>query len=75
MSDRFQYGGYGTWEMGLTYPNYFSAIGPVCGGGMAWRSVVLAKTPVYTVHGDRDEVVFPVNSEMMIEQIKMLMDM
>ena len=63
-------GGYGTWEMGLTYPNYFSAIGPVCGGGMAWRSVVLAKTPVYTVHGDRDEVVLPVNSEMMIEQIK-----
>ena len=63
-------GGYGTWEMGLTYPTYFSAIGPVCGGGMAWRSVVLAKTPVYAVHGDRDEVVLPVNSEMMIEQIK-----
>ena len=26
-------GGYGTWEMGILYPNYFSALGPICGGG------------------------------------------
>ncbi|MBO7344821.1 MAG: phospholipase, partial [Clostridia bacterium] len=27
-------GGFGTWEMGLTYANYFSAIAPVAGGGL-----------------------------------------
>ena len=26
-------GGYGTWDLGLTHPERFAAIVPVCGGG------------------------------------------
>ena len=29
-------GGYGTWSMALTYPNFVSAIAPIAGGGMAF---------------------------------------
>lgn len=50
-------GGFGTWMMGLTYRNFFSAIGPVAGGAMSWRCGNLISTPVFAVHGDRDEAV------------------
>lgn len=63
-------GGYGTWEMGITYPDFFSAIAPVCGGGMQWRSQKLVNTPVKAYHGDKDDVVELINSELMIKNIK-----
>lgn len=50
-------GGFGTWMMGLTYRNFFSAIGPVAGGTMSWRCGCLITTPVFAVHGDCDETV------------------
>ncbi len=62
-------GGYGAWEMGITYPNFFSAIAPVCGGGMQWRSEKLVKTPVKAYHGNKDDVVELVNSELMLKNI------
>ncbi len=62
-------GGYGTWEMGITYPNFFSAIAPVCGGGMQWRSEKLLSTSVKTYHGNKDDVVELVNSELMLKNI------
>ena len=62
-------GGYGTWEMGITYPNFFSAIAPVAGGGMQWRSGKLVTTPVKAYHGEIDSVVESVNSELMIKNI------
>lgn len=62
-------GGYGTWEMGMTYPEYFSAIAPVCGGGMQWRSQKLLTTPVKAYHGNRDDVVEIVNSRMMMKNL------
>lgn len=62
-------GGYGTWEMGLTYPNFFAGIAPVCGGAMPWRAGNLRTTPVMTWHGDKDDTVASVNSELMVEAI------
>ena len=62
-------GGYGTWEMGITYPDFFSAIAPVCGGGMQWRSQKLITTPVKAYHGNKDDVVEIINSELMIKNI------
>ncbi len=38
-------GGYGTWEMAMCYPEMFAAIAPVAGGGVAWRTGKLVKTP------------------------------
>ncbi len=50
-------GGYGTWEMGLRFGNYFSALAPICGGGMSWRCGALSNVPIRTFHGDADGVV------------------
>ncbi len=62
-------GGYGTWEMGLTYPNFFSCIAPVSGGGMQWRCQKLINTPVLAFHGEKDDSVELINSKMMVEGV------
>ncbi len=62
-------GGYGTWMMGKTYTNFFSAIGPVAGGGMAWRTSNLRTTPVLALHGTADDVVLPIYSQLMVDGV------
>ena len=62
-------GGFGAWSMGLTYTNYFSAIGPVAGGGLSWRASNLKKTPVFAVHGDKDDVVPLEYSQIMVDSV------
>lgn len=59
-------GGFGTWEMAMTFPDMFSAIAPVCGGGMAWRAGALKGMPVWAFHGDCDGVVNISNSIEMV---------
>lgn len=60
-------GGYGTWEMGMCYPETFAAIAPVAGGGVVWRTGKLIKTPVLAYHGTDDSVVPFSQSEIMVE--------
>ncbi len=62
-------GGYGTWEMGITYPKFFSAIAPVCGGGFSWRTPALKDMPVWAFHGDADNVVPIINSQIMVDGV------
>lgn len=50
-------GGYGTWELGMMHSDYFSALAPICGGGMSWKSGVLRDMPIRTFHGDSDSIV------------------
>ena len=60
-------GGFGTWMMGMTYPSFFSAIGPVAGGGMSWRTSKLVTTPVLAIHGSGDDCVSVAYSQMMVK--------
>ncbi len=62
-------GGFGTWEMGITYPEMFAAIAPVCGGGMSWRTALLRDVPVWAFHGDCDNVVPIKNSLEMVDAV------
>lgn len=64
-------GGYGTWAMGIHYPEFFSAIAPLCGGGLSWRAPALAeaKMPVWAFHGDVDLTVPVNNSVEMVERM------
>ena len=55
-------GGFGTWEMAMTYPDTFAALAPVCGGGMAWRTHALAGKNIWAFHGNADPVVDISNS-------------
>lgn len=62
-------GGYGTWEMGMTYSNFFSALAPVCGGGFSWRCENLKNMPVWAFHGDADLDVPCRNSIEMVDSL------
>ncbi len=50
-------GGYATWQLAMTKPEWFAAIIPICGGGMAWNAERLKNVPVWAFHGTLDEVV------------------
>ena len=62
-------GGFGTWEMGLSYPNFFSAIAPVAGGGLSWRAERLITTPVKAYHGKLDIDVPLIHSQLMVDSV------
>lgn len=62
-------GGYGTWCIGMAKPEIFSAIAPVCGGGMAWNASKLTMK-IWAFHGAIDDVVYPYHSDEMVEELK-----
>lgn len=62
-------GGFGTWEMGITYPDYFSAIAPICGGGLSWRCNLIKDMPIWAFHGDMDTSVPLKNSVEMVDRV------
>lgn len=59
-------GGFGTFEMALTYTAFFAMAAPVAGGGLSWRAPNLRKTPIIAYHGDQDATVPLVYSELMV---------
>lgn len=71
-------GGYGTWDLGLSHPERFAAIAPICGGGeyitvlLASRSKAeaLKSLPVWAFHGGKDNVVPLSESERMVDLLK-----
>ena len=62
-------GGYGTWQLGMSMPECFAAIIPICGGGMYWNAHTLVYVPVWAFHGDRDSVVSCEESKKMVDAI------
>lgn len=71
-------GGYGTWSLGLKYPERFAAMAPVCGGG-SYADILLANRnqsralrslAVWAFHGAKDNVVPPAESKVMIAALK-----
>ncbi len=59
-------GGFGTFEMALTYTAFFAMAAPVAGGGLSWRAPNLRKTPILAYHGAVDTAVPPIYSELMV---------
>ena len=62
-------GGYGTWQLAMSHPEFFSAIVPVCGGGMYWDAGRLINVPVWAFHGEKDGTVLTVESKKMVDAI------
>lgn len=50
-------GGYTTWQLCLSHPEWFAAAVPICGGGMYWAASNLKSMPIWAFHGARDGVV------------------
>lgn len=71
-------GGYGTWDLGLSYPEKFAAIVPICGGGEFITTLLgshdkpqaLKTLGVWAFHGAKDPVVPLSESERMMEYLK-----
>ena len=63
-------GGFGTWEIALQVPEKFSAIAPICGGGMNWRAWYVRNLPIRVYHGKRDDIVPISQSEAMVNSIR-----
>jgi len=62
-------GGYGTWQMAMSLPEYFAAIVPICGGGMYWNAGRLVNVPVWAFHGGKDPVIPPEESRTMVDAV------
>ena len=50
-------GGHGTWTIAAKHPDMFAAIAPVCGWADEDVAKKVAKLPIWTFHGDKDEAV------------------
>ena len=62
-------GGFGTWQLGVTCPECFAALVPMCGGGQDWNADRLSQTPVWAFHGALDDTVDPFYSRKMVESV------
>jgi len=71
-------GGYGTWDLALTYPEKFAAIAPICGGGQMITLVLTSREKpqalktlgVWAFHGAKDPVVPLEESQRMVDALK-----
>jgi predicted peptidase len=63
-------GGYGSWDWAAREPDRFAAVVPICGGGQESKAEKLVKTPIWAVHGDKDDAVPVEQSRRMVEAIK-----
>lgn len=65
-------GGYGTWELLNRRPGLFAAAIPICGGADATKASLIGRTPVWIFHGEKDNVVLPIHSRRMAEELRKL---
>ena len=70
-------GGYGTWDLGLSHPERFAAIVPICGGGELIRVLLadghknaLKSLGVWAFHGGKDPTVPIEESQRMVAVLK-----
>ncbi len=71
-------GGYGSWSLGLTHPEKFAAIAPICGGGDPIlllladpkKVATIKSLGVWAFHGAKDPVVPLAESERMVEGLR-----
>ena len=71
-------GGFGTWSLGLQFPERFAAIAPICGGGLPILPVgyndekkeAVRTLGVWAFHGAKDPVVKLEESQKMVDFLK-----
>ena len=63
-------GGYAAWQLGMSIPECFAAVVPICGGGMYWNAGRLVDVPIWAFHGQKDTVVLMEESLKMVNAVK-----
>lgn len=62
-------GGYAVWQLAMSLPHLFSAMVPICGGGMYWNASRLKNIPIKAFHGAKDDEVFCDESKKMVDAV------
>jgi len=62
-------GGYAAWQLGMSLPQVFAAMVPICGGGMYWNAERLKNVPIWAFHGSDDTLVYPEESAKMVSAV------
>ena len=62
-------GGYGTWRLGMAFPDRFAALAPICGGESSVRVCSLQKVPIRVYHGKKDVVVPVAEGEKLVKKL------
>lgn len=62
-------GGYATWQLCCSAPEYIAAAVPICGGGMTWCADRMKNVPIWAHHGALDDVVLLEESEKMVNAV------
>jgi predicted peptidase len=50
-------GGFGTWALGIAYPETFAALVPICGGGDPAKLATIANKPIWVYHAAGDPMI------------------
>lgn len=65
-------GGFGAWSLAVRYPQRFAAIAPICGGLWNQSAAPIRDLPVWTFHGDADDVVPITMTEQIVGELRSL---
>ena len=63
-------GGYGAWDLASRYPDYFAAVAPICGGGVARLVGNMREVPTWVFHGKLDDAVPEAESARMVAALQ-----
>ncbi len=63
-------GGYGAWDLASRYPEYFAAVAPICGGGIARMVGSMRGVPTWVFHGKLDDAVPEAESARMVAALQ-----
>ncbi len=63
-------GGFGTWTLGVTYPERFAALAPICGWGEPFAAFRLKDMPIWAFHGARDPIVPLAKGQEMVDAVR-----
>lgn len=68
-------GAYGVWHLGVTFPQRFAGLSPLCGGGAYFygfpeRVQVLRDVPVWAFHGENDPIVPLRETQALVEMLE-----
>ncbi|MGK0154092.1 MAG: putative peptidase [Neolewinella sp.] len=63
-------GGFGTWQLAASHPDFFAAVAPICGRGDPDDAKKLRELPIWAWHGTEDTAVPFRHSVAMVDAIK-----
>ena len=63
-------GKYGAWDLASRYPDYFAAVAPICGGGIAPAVGSMRAVPTWVFHGKMDDAVPEQESARMVTALQ-----